>query len=79
MVAELSDVWESWEHRGNKLQRICRAAQNAPLVAEAQRNPFIRAGELRAATNFLGKKLSLFRDLKKLVRGKSCDERPTNR
>jgi len=48
--------------RGMGLWRISSPAQDAALVAEAQRNPFISAGDLKAATGFPGQKTRLFRD-----------------
>jgi hypothetical protein len=50
-----------------------------PVSSRSSKAPVISASELKNATNFLGQKLSLFRDLKKLVRSKRWDERPANR
>jgi transposase-like protein len=44
---------------GNWLCRVSSPAQDAALVAEAQRNPFISARLLKAATGFPGQKTML--------------------
>ena len=48
--------------RGTGLWRVSSPAQDAALVAEAQRNPFLSARDLKAATGFPGQKTPLFRD-----------------
>jgi hypothetical protein len=51
---------------------IClyQMAQDAALVAEAERIPFFSAKDLKAATGFLGqKKTRLFQDLRQQVSG----------
>jgi len=48
--------------RGMGLWCVSSPAQDAALVAEAQRNPFVSARDLKAATDFPGKKPRLFRD-----------------
>jgi hypothetical protein len=40
--------------RGTGLWRVSSPAQDAALVAEAQRNPFVRARDITAATGFPG-------------------------
>ena len=52
--------------RGNGLWHVSSPAPDAVLVAEAQRNPFISARDLKAAT---GKNPCLFWDLRKQVSG----------
>jgi hypothetical protein len=44
------------------LWRVSSPAQDAALVAEAQKNTFVCAGDLKAATGFPGQKPRLFRD-----------------
>jgi len=51
-------------HRRTGLWRVSSPAQDAALVAEAQRNPFVSARDLKAVTGFPGQKTRLFRDLK---------------
>jgi hypothetical protein len=46
------------------LWHIFSPAQDAALVAEAQRNPFISAESLKAATGFPGQKTMLISRLK---------------
>jgi hypothetical protein len=50
--------------RGTGLWCVSSPAQNAALVAEAQRNPFASARELKAATNFPGQKSTVISRLK---------------
>jgi hypothetical protein len=50
--------------RGNGLWSVSSPAQDAALVAEAQRNPFSNARELKAATNFPGQKSTVISRLK---------------
>jgi hypothetical protein len=57
------------KRRGTGLWRVSSPAQDAALVAEAQRNPFVSARDLEAATAFPGHKPHLFRDLRKQVSG----------
>jgi transposase-like protein len=47
-------------HKGTGLWRISSPAQDAALVAEAERNPFFSARDLKAATGFPGGKTQLF-------------------
>ena len=42
--------------KGTGLQRVSSPAQDAALVAEAERNPFFRARDFKAATAFPGHK-----------------------
>ena len=42
--------------RGTALWRVSSPAQDAAVVAEAQRNPFVSAGDLKAAAGFPGPK-----------------------
>jgi len=49
-------------HTGKELWGISSPAQDAALVAEAQRNPFSVQGILKVLLAFLGKKPHLFRD-----------------
>ena len=42
--------------KGTGLWRISSPAQDATLVAEAERNPFFSARDLKAATGFTGQK-----------------------
>jgi transposase-like protein len=46
------------------LWRVSSPAQDAALVAEAQRNPFVRARVLKAATGFPGQKTTLISRIK---------------
>ena len=41
-------------HKGTELWRVSIPAQDAALVAEAERNPFFSARDLKAATGFPG-------------------------
>jgi transposase-like protein len=50
--------------RGTGLRSVPSPAQDAALVAEAQRNPFFSARELKAATNFPGHKSTVISRLK---------------
>jgi transposase len=43
-------------HRGKGLRHVSSPAQDAAVVAEAQRNPFVSAGNLKAAAGFPGQK-----------------------
>jgi len=45
--------------------RLSGPVQDAALVAEAQRNPFVSARDLKAATGFPGQKTTLISRLKK--------------
>jgi len=49
---------------GTGLWRVFSPAQDAALVAEAQRNPFVSARDLKAATGFPGQKTTLISRLK---------------
>ena len=42
--------------KGSGLWRVSSPAQNAALVAEAERNPFFSARDLKVATGFPGQK-----------------------
>ena len=46
------------------LRRVSSPAQDAASVAEAQRNPFISVGDLKAATGFPGQRTTLISRLK---------------
>jgi hypothetical protein len=50
--------------RGTGLWCASSSAQNAALVAEAQKNTFTSARELKAATNFPGQKCMVISRLK---------------
>jgi len=50
--------------RGTGLWRVSSPAQDAALVAEAQRNPFVSARDLKAANGFPGQKTMLISRLK---------------
>jgi transposase-like protein len=50
--------------RGTGLWSVSSPAQDAALVAEAQRNPFANARELKAATSFPGQKSAVISRLK---------------
>ena len=50
--------------RGTGLWHVCSPAQDAALVAEAQRNPFISASNLKAAAGFPGQNTMLISKLK---------------
>jgi len=50
--------------RGTGLWRVSSPAQDAALVAEAQRDPFVSARDLKAATGFSGQKTTLILRLK---------------
>ena len=49
---------------GTGLWRVSSPAQDAGLVAEAERNPFFSARDLKAATGFPGQKDTIIRRLK---------------
>jgi len=51
-------------HKGTGLWRISNPAQDAALVAEAERNPFFSARDLKAATGFPGQKDTIISRLK---------------
>jgi hypothetical protein len=59
--------WQVGKHRGTGLWHISNSTQDAALVAEAQRNPFISARNLKAATGIPGQKLTLISRLKETV------------
>jgi transposase len=50
--------------RGTGLWRISSPAQDPAVVAEARRNPFFSARDLKAATGFPGQKTTLISRLK---------------
>jgi transposase len=50
--------------RGNGLWSVSSPAQDAALVAEAQRSPFSNAKQLKAATNFPGQRRTVISRLK---------------
>jgi len=50
--------------RGTGLWRVSSPAQDAALVSEAQRNPFVSASDLKAAAGFPGQKTMLILRLK---------------
>jgi hypothetical protein len=58
--------------KGTGLWRVSSPAQDAALVAEAERNPFFSARDLKAATSSLGGKTRLFRDLSSRSQGTAC-------
>jgi hypothetical protein len=51
-------------HRGMGLWHVSSPAEDAALVAEAQRNPFVSTRDLKAATGFPGQKTMLISRLK---------------
>ena len=53
-------------HKGTELWRVSIPAQDAALVAEAERNPFFSTRDLKDATG-LSVKTQLFRDLTQQV------------
>jgi hypothetical protein len=55
--------------RGTWLWSVSSPAQDAALVAEAQRNPFANARDLKAATNFPGQKSTV---MSRLVSNMTC-------
>jgi transposase-like protein len=55
--------------KGTGLWRVSSPAQDAALVAKAERNPFFSARDLKAATGFPGQKTRSFRDLRQQVSG----------
>jgi len=56
-------------HKGTGLWRVSSAAQDAALVAKAERKPFFSARILKLLLAFLGKKTRLFQDLEQQVSG----------
>ena len=50
--------------KGTGLWHVSSPAQDAALIAEAVRNPFLSARDLKAAAGFPGGKTRLFRDLR---------------
>ena len=56
-------------HKGTGLWHISSPAQDATLVAEAERNPFFSAGDLKAATGFPGQKDTVISRLRAEVSG----------
>jgi hypothetical protein len=52
--------------RGRGLWRVSSPVQVAALVAEAQKDPFFSARDLKAATDFLGRKSTGFSRLKQV-------------
>jgi len=58
---------EVGRRKGTGLWCVSSPAQDAALVAEAERNPFFSARDLKALLAFLGKKTRLFQDLEKQV------------
>jgi transposase-like protein len=59
-------------HQGIGLWCVFSPAPDAVLVAEAQRNPFASARELKAATNFPGQKCSYFKTKISWSQSKTC-------
>jgi len=55
--------------KGTGLWCVTSQAQDAALVAEAERNPFFSTRDLKAATGFPRQKTRLFRDLEQQVSG----------
>jgi transposase-like protein len=55
---------QAGRRRGTRLWSVSSPAQDAALVAEAQRNPFANARELKTATNFPGQKITVISRLK---------------
>jgi hypothetical protein len=56
MATEILYKWTNW--------KVWYPAHDAVLVAKAQRNPFINARELKAATNFPGQESTVILRLK---------------
>ena len=64
MVTEIPVGRASWEAQRTGLLRISSPAQDAALVAEALRKPFVSARDLKVATGFPGLKTTLISILK---------------
>jgi len=60
---------EVGRHKGTGLWHVSSPAHDAALIAKAERNPFFRARDLKAATGFLGQRTQLFQDLRQQVSG----------
>ena len=56
MAKEIPEGSASWRCKGTGIWHISSPAQDAALVAEAERNPFFSARDLKAATGFPGQK-----------------------
>ena len=56
MATEIPEEWASLKAQGTGLWRVSSPAQDAALVAEAERIPFLSARNLKAATGFSGQK-----------------------
>ena len=55
--------------KGTGLWRVSSPAQDTTLVAEAERNPFFSARDLKLLLAFLGKKIRSFPDREQQVSG----------
>ena len=64
MATEIPEGWASWKAQGTGLWCISSPAQDAALVAEAERNPFFSARDVKAATGFPGGKNTIIARLK---------------
>jgi hypothetical protein len=57
---------------GSGLWRVSTADEDTALVAEARRNPFASARQLKAATNFPGQKRTIFSRFKEAGLSTTC-------
>jgi hypothetical protein len=64
MTTEIPGGWISWKAPRNWVMERIQSSSECCVVAEAQRNPFANARDLKAATNFLGHKSTVISRLK---------------
>ena len=64
MATEIPEGWASWKVQRNWVMACIQPPQDPVLVAEAQRNPFISARDLKAAIDFPGQKRTVISRLK---------------
>jgi len=64
MATEIPEGWASSKAKGTGLWCVSSPAQDVAIVAEAERNPFFSARDLKAATGFPGRKKAIISRLK---------------
>ena len=69
MATEILEGWQVGRRKGTGLWRVSSPAQDAALVARAERNPSSIQGILELLLALLGKKTRLFGDLRQQVSG----------
>jgi hypothetical protein len=64
MATEIPEGWPSWKAHKNWVMARIQPAQDAALVAPAQRNLFVSARDLKIDSGFPGQKSQLISRLK---------------